>query len=324
MLYFATTGSAHITVKAHKGITIVSLRDEAAAWEALQDRFDINTEKTRRALRAQLHKKMKIGDDPTEIIATMDDLRFCLKDMGEEIFDESEAYLLLDALTPEFQFVKDKSYELGDAFDHELPTRLDTIYFINHQSRKPSTPPEAGRGAPKASTAFCTDQFHQGKVYSHFKRNCPELVKKNRPKRGRRRVRKMDEVTLRPTAQDQLPQRRVMPQTEGITTAAGKPGASCAVRPSGHKHRELSPGTRLSPSHQRLGSRLALRVLPWPRWLRLLRIRLLLLLRRHPANQRHLGLLLPSQPSQAIGSTGSLVRSWQPVPNFLWRISVVW
>ena len=57
----------------------------------------------------------EIGDDPTDFIATMDDFRFRLKDMGEEISEEPYTHLLLDSLTPEFQFVKDKSYLPGDA-----------------------------------------------------------------------------------------------------------------------------------------------------------------------------------------------------------------
>ena len=44
------------------------------------------------------------------------------KDMGEEISDESYTNLLFHALTPEYQFINDKSDELGDAFDHELLT----------------------------------------------------------------------------------------------------------------------------------------------------------------------------------------------------------
>ena len=191
VLYFATTASAHIAVKAHKGKTIGSSRDGAAAWNALQDRFDGNTKEARRALREQLHKKkMKIGDDPTDFIATMEDLWFCLKGVGEEISDEFYTCLHLDALTPEFQFVKDKSYELGDAFDYELLTRLVTNYFINQQSRKPSAPPLAERGAAMAATAFSTDQCQQSKAYGHFKRDCTELVKKSRPKRGKTKRKK--------------------------------------------------------------------------------------------------------------------------------------
>ena len=177
--------------KTHKGKTIGSSGDGAAAWKALQDRFDGNTKEARRALREQLHKKkMKIGYDPTDFIATMDDLRFSLKDM-REISDGCYTYLLLDALTPEFQFVEDRSYELGDAFDYELFTRLATNYVINQQSRKPSALPVAGGGAAMAATASSTDQCHQCKAYGHFKRDGPELVKKSRPKGGKKKGKKL-------------------------------------------------------------------------------------------------------------------------------------
>ena len=82
VLYFTTTGSANIAVKAHKGKTIGSTGDGVEAWKALQDRFDGNTKEARRALREQLYKKkMEIGDDPTDFIATMHDLRFRLQNM---------------------------------------------------------------------------------------------------------------------------------------------------------------------------------------------------------------------------------------------------
>ena len=127
MFYFAITGSAHITVKIHKGKTIGSWGDGATVWKVLLDRFDGNTKKAWRALREQLHqKKMKIGDNRTDFTATISDLRFRLKDMGEEISGECYTYLLLDTLTPEFQLVKDESYELGNAFDYELLTRVAT------------------------------------------------------------------------------------------------------------------------------------------------------------------------------------------------------
>ena len=41
-----------------------------------------------------------------------------------------------------------------------------------------------------AATAYSTDQCHQCKAYRHFKRDCPELVKKSRPKRGKKKGKK--------------------------------------------------------------------------------------------------------------------------------------
>ena len=191
MLFFSTAGSAHITGKAHQDSTSGSVGDGAAAWKGLKDRFAGNTKEARRVLREQPHsQKMKTGADPTDFIATMDDLRLRLKDMREEISDESYTDLLLHALSPEYQFVKDKSYELGDAFDNELLTPIDTNHYIIQQSRKPLAPPVSGRGAAMAATASDTDQCHQCKAYGHFKRDCPELAKKSRPKRGKKKGKK--------------------------------------------------------------------------------------------------------------------------------------
>ena len=45
--------------------------------------------------------------------------------------------------------------------------------------------PVAGRGAAMAATASNIDQRHQCKAYGHFERDCPQLVKKSRSKRGK-------------------------------------------------------------------------------------------------------------------------------------------
>ena len=66
MLFFATKGPAHITVRVHEGTsTAGSLGDGAAAWAALSARFDGNTKETRRAYRESLlNTVMKPGEDP--------------------------------------------------------------------------------------------------------------------------------------------------------------------------------------------------------------------------------------------------------------------
>ena len=128
VLFSSTTGSAHITVRAHSGdSTPGSVGDGAAAWQALQARFDGSTKEARRALQKRLYTlKMKSGEDPTDFIAT--NLRLRLEDTGEKLSDGSYTDLLLHALTPEIHFVMEKSYELGDAFDYDMLTRLATNY----------------------------------------------------------------------------------------------------------------------------------------------------------------------------------------------------
>ena len=102
VLYFATTGSAHITVKTHKGNVNRFPGRWGGSMKGPARPPQGQHKEARRALREHLHKNIKIGEDPTDFIATMDNLRFSLKDIGKEISDESYTYLLLGALTPKY------------------------------------------------------------------------------------------------------------------------------------------------------------------------------------------------------------------------------
>ena len=95
-LFFSTTGSAHIAVRAHSDErTPGSVGDGASAWKALQARLDGNTKKARRALRERPYAlKMKPDEDPTEFIATKGDPRLRFEDMEENISDESHTDFL--------------------------------------------------------------------------------------------------------------------------------------------------------------------------------------------------------------------------------------
>ena len=56
----------------------------AAAWAALKERFAGNTKESRRVLREQLHAaKLRHGQNAIDFLATMDDLKLRLEDMGE-------------------------------------------------------------------------------------------------------------------------------------------------------------------------------------------------------------------------------------------------
>lgn len=113
LLFFATSGSATITVKAYEGTAAGSLGDGAAAWAALSERFDGNTLEARRALREQLYSsQFKPGGDPTEFFAQMGDLNLRLADMGEQASDEVYMAVVLKALTEvgELRFIRDIHY----------------------------------------------------------------------------------------------------------------------------------------------------------------------------------------------------------------------
>ena len=60
---------------------------------------------------------MKPGGDPVDFIASMDDLRLRLEDMGEKILDDTYADVLLNSFPKEFEFIKqmhhrDRSFNL--------------------------------------------------------------------------------------------------------------------------------------------------------------------------------------------------------------------
>ena len=107
VLFFMTERSAHITVRAHESKELGFVGDGAAAWNALKERFDRNTNKARRACRKKLFcESMKPGGDPVDFIATMDDLRLRLEDTGEKILDDTYADVLLNSFPKEFEFKK--------------------------------------------------------------------------------------------------------------------------------------------------------------------------------------------------------------------------
>ena len=64
-----------------------------------------------------MYKRQKPGGDPDDFIATMDDLRLRLEDMGERIFDDTYTDVLLNSFPKLFEFIKqmqhrDRSFNL--------------------------------------------------------------------------------------------------------------------------------------------------------------------------------------------------------------------
>ena len=82
--------------------------------------------------------------------------------------------------------VMEKSYEVGDAFDYDVLTRLATNYYINKQSWKSSEAQVSGRGAATAATVSSTDQCRGCKAYGHFQRDCSAGARKSRYKKGKK------------------------------------------------------------------------------------------------------------------------------------------
>ena len=75
-----------------------------AAWKSLKEHIDGNTKEARRACQEKaFFRAMRVGRDPTDFIAKMDDVRLHLADMGEEILDDTYADLFLNTFPMEFE-----------------------------------------------------------------------------------------------------------------------------------------------------------------------------------------------------------------------------
>ena len=76
LLFFATPGSAQLTARAHNDQGTRPMGDGAAAWNALNLRFDAQNQETRRACHNELFNlRHKAGGDPVD---------FLTKDVGSQ------------------------------------------------------------------------------------------------------------------------------------------------------------------------------------------------------------------------------------------------
>lgn len=130
------------------------------------------------------------GSDPTDFIATMDELVLRLGDKGETVSDEVYLDIVLKAVTAsdEFRFIRDMHYRDSFAGVEHLK-RKAVSDFIDVQSRKSSASGVSDHGAAM-TVASSNDQRHQCQAYGHFKRDCPALVKKSRSKPGKKKAKK--------------------------------------------------------------------------------------------------------------------------------------
>ena len=90
IFFFATSGSANITIKEHLSKTPGEVGGCAAARKALEDRCDVNSKEARRATRAELvTAKMEDDRDPQDFFSKQELLRDHLKDTGEKVSEEA-------------------------------------------------------------------------------------------------------------------------------------------------------------------------------------------------------------------------------------------
>lgn len=139
ILFFLTTGSAHLTVKVHEGTTAAAgLGDGASACAALAARFNGNTKVARHAAREKiLTPVMAPGEYPTDFFARMHENRLRLQDKGETFPDESYQEIILRVLPKDCDFLRQQSYR-DRAFALAAIQTTVTNMFIDGISRKSS------------------------------------------------------------------------------------------------------------------------------------------------------------------------------------------
>ena len=89
LLFFATSGNAQLTVRTREGRGTRPMGDEAAAWNAFNERFDAQNQEARRACHNELFNlRHKAGEDPIDFFTKRWDLKLRLEVLGEEVSDE--------------------------------------------------------------------------------------------------------------------------------------------------------------------------------------------------------------------------------------------
>ncbi|CAB1097546.1 unnamed protein product [Ectocarpus sp. CCAP 1310/34] len=81
LLFFVTSGSAQLTVRTHEGAADSDMGDGTAAWRALNERFDAQTQEARRACHNELFNLRHLaGGDPIDFFTKGWDLKLRLKE----------------------------------------------------------------------------------------------------------------------------------------------------------------------------------------------------------------------------------------------------
>lgn len=178
LLFFTTSGSAQLTVRAHEGGGTRRMGDGAAAWKALNERFDAHNQEARRACHNELFNLRHLaGGDPIDFFTKGFDLKGRLKLLGEDVSENVFLDVMLTGLTkaPEFKFIREMHYR--DEFTTvDKLQQTATRFYIDQRARNASGPVVSGRGAAMAASS--TDQCHQCKEYGHFQRDCPKRAQK--------------------------------------------------------------------------------------------------------------------------------------------------
>ncbi|CAN0354986.1 unnamed protein product, partial [Ectocarpus sp. 4 AP-2014] len=117
---------------------------------------------------------MARGEDPDDFFTTMENLRERLKDMGAIISDERFEDIILQAISTDYDYVRQTSFRVRDFGLEEIKTTMKNMY-IDRLSRT-STKSVAGRGvAMPASNEESTIKCFNCRQHGHRLRDCPEL-----------------------------------------------------------------------------------------------------------------------------------------------------
>ena len=100
LLFFANTGSARITVQAHRKAGTSAEGNRQLAWAALNSRLDAHTQEERCAFHNELVALTHVaGGDPVDFFSKGCELKLRLETLGEKVSDEFNLDVMLSGLT---------------------------------------------------------------------------------------------------------------------------------------------------------------------------------------------------------------------------------
>ena len=146
VLFLATNGGVPTVVPLHEGKkTEEGLGDGQETWKALEEKYDAVSNAIRQELCDELAKtKMKQGQYPDNFLYIMETARDCLHDMGDHISPDRFGDLIFNALTPDYNFVRNTSFRDRELGLEDIKPTMRNMH-ADLLSRSSSTPSIAGR-----------------------------------------------------------------------------------------------------------------------------------------------------------------------------------
>ncbi|CAN0290502.1 unnamed protein product, partial [Scytosiphon promiscuus] len=144
------------------------------AWKALEEKYNASSNATRQELYDCLNStKLQMGQDPDEFLYRMETARNRLYEMGEQITDGYFSDMILTALPPEYEFVRNTSFRDREFTLEDIMSTMRNMY-ADLLSRPSSTPSVAGRGvAMHVQGDISGITCHICKEQGHYQKDCP-------------------------------------------------------------------------------------------------------------------------------------------------------